>query len=235
MPSLITFRPRVSTGARFPAHICLYGPLDNREPHFDLRRRSYEEAGIGFVEAGQSRDAFDDLSTAILIGAVIDGKVVGTLRLNLAVGSPFPELPCELHYPEVEEIKAASIGPIAEFSRGGIEPEIDNTSFRTTMYASVIRAGLICCLAAHVGTVLVATRPKLQPFYEYMLGLKPIARPAFYPPGNEPVALLGGSFEEADRFRDRHNRFFAIGSDEVTETRSVLREMIPRVEAKADA
>ena len=95
------------------------------------------------------------------------------------------------------------------------------------MYASVIRAGLICCLAVKVGTVLVATRSKLQPFYEYMLGLEPVARPALYPPGHEPIALLGGSFAEADHIRARHNRFFAIQDDEVRETRSVLIDLLP--------
>jgi hypothetical protein len=225
---IIPFHPwaRLSATKRFPAHICLYGPTDDREAHFVLRQRSYEDAGIGLAR-GSERDEFDDFPSTVLIGAAIDGRLVGTLRLSLALGLAAPELPCEPHYPEVQEIKASSRGPAAEFSRGGIEPDIANTSFRTTMYASVIRAGLICCLARRVGTVLVATRPKLQPFYEYMLGLQPIARPALYPPGDEPVALLGGSFSEADSVRAKHNRFFDIGSDEVSETESALREIIP--------
>ena len=99
------------------------------------------------------------------------------------------------------------------------------------MYACVIRAGLICCLATRVGTVLVATRPKLQPFYEYMLGLEAVAQPA-RPPGDEPVALLGGSFAEADSVRAKHNRFFDIDSDEVSETESVLHEILPAQEAE---
>lgn len=225
---IIPFHPRARLSAtqRFPAHICLYGPADDRDTHFGLRQRSYEDAGIGLAR-GTEKDEFDDLPSTVLIGAAIDGRLVGTLRLSLALGLAAPELPCEPHYPEVQAIKASSRGPAAEFSRGGIEPEIANNSFRTTMYASVIRAGLICCLATRVGTVLVATRPKLQLFYEYMLGLEPVARPARYPPGDEPVALLGGSFAEADSVRAKHNRFFDIGSDEISETESVLREIIP--------
>ncbi len=234
MPALIPFHPRarLPDAQRFPAHICLYSVADDRTAHFHLRRRSYEEAGIGLLDVNLYRDPFDDLATTVLIGAVIDGTLVGTLRLSLALGLTSPELPCEPFYPEVQHIKATSRGPAAEFSRGGIEPTITNTSFRMTMYASVIRAGLICCLAARVGTVLVATRPKLQPFYEYMLGLQPIARPALYPPGEEPVALLGGSYAEADSMREKHNRFFAIADDELGETARVLREFIPGTQLK---
>ena len=142
MAHIIPFHPRARLSAtkRFPAHICLYGPADDREAHFVLRQRSYEDAGIGLAR-GSERDEFDDLPSTVLIGAAIDGRLVGTLRLSLALGLAAPELPCEPHYPEVQAIKASSRGPAAEFSRGGIEPEIANTSFRTTMYASVIRAG----------------------------------------------------------------------------------------------
>ena len=229
MASHIPFHPRAKLGGakRFPAHVCLYGIEDDRTRHFDLRTQSYEDAGIDLGEA-ILEDAFDDLQTTVLIGAAIDGVLVGTLRLSLALGLTSPELPCEPYYPEVQNIKATSRGPAAEFSRGAISPAITNTSFRTTMYASVIRAGVICCLAMNVGTVLVATRSKLQPFYQYMLGLEPIARPALYPPGREPIALLGGSFAEADNIRAKHNRFFAIGDDEVLDTRSVLVDLLPR-------
>ena len=60
-----------------------------------------------------------------------------------------------------------------------------------------------------------------------MLGLKPVARPALYPPGLEPIALLGGSFADADRIRKRHNRFFAIADDEISEARKVLADLLP--------
>jgi hypothetical protein len=225
--SVIPFHPRAKLGGaqKFPAHVCLYGIDDDRSGHFALRTQSYEDAGIDLAEA-TLKDAFDDLQSTVLIGAAIDGTLVGTLRLSLALGLTSPELPCEPYYPEVEKIKSDSRGPAAEFSRGAISPTITNTSFRTTMYASVIRAGLICCLAVNVGTVLVATRSKLQPFYEYMLGREPVARPALYPPGREPIALLGGSFAEADHIRAKHNRFFAIQDDKVRETRSVLIDLL---------
>jgi len=224
----IPFHPsaKLSQSQQFPAHICLFSIEDDRTAHFDLRTQSYEDAGIDLRNA-TLRDAFDNLPSTVLIAAVIDGSLVGTLRLSIALGITSPELPCEPYYSEVQQIKAASRGPAAEFSRGAISPTITNTSFRTTMYASVIRAGLICCLAVGVGTVLVATRQKLKPFYEYMLGLKPVARPALYPPGQEPIALLGGSFADADRIRKRHNRFFAIADDEISEARKVLADLLP--------
>ena len=80
--------------SQFPAHICLFSIEDDRTAHFDLRTQSYEDAGIDLRNA-TLRDAFDDLPSTVLIGAVIDGSLVGTLRLSIALGITSPELPCE--------------------------------------------------------------------------------------------------------------------------------------------
>jgi hypothetical protein len=173
-------------------------------------------------------DRFDDTSTTLLVEACLDHQLVGTMRVSFSL-EPHEvlALPCEPYYPEVPKLKVEAQGIVVELSKAGIEPSVRNTSFRTTIYASLVRCGILCCEAVHASVVLVATRSQLRPFYEFMLGLRELAAPALYPPGDEPIVLLGGRFEDASIHRSRHNRFFETSHLEVGAARSAIAALLP--------
>ena len=216
-------------GPEFPLRLQLVDRRDDRTTHFQLRRRSYEEIGVRFEDlADVMTDRFDDATTTLLVEASLDNQLVGTMRVSFS----FPPhdvlaLPCEPYYSEVPKLKAEAHGIVVELSKAGIEPSMRNTSFRTTIYASLVRCGILCCEAVRASVVLVATRAQLRPFYEFMLGLREVAAPALYPPGDEPIVLLGGRFEEAAIHRRRHNRFFETSRLEVAAARSAIAALLP--------
>ena len=107
-------------------------------------------------------------------------------------------------------------------SRLAIEPELSNTSYRTTLYASLVRAGFMAAQAAEVSMILIATRPEWVRFYKYMLGFQPIGEPAIYPPGDVPIVLLGGSFAEAQKRQRAQNAFFKITDEEVASMKAAI-------------
>lgn len=205
-----------------------------RREIYALRQRAYQEfmtagepaAGAGF------NDAFDDLATTVQIGAYDGDRLAGAMRLCFSQPwDSLTTLPCAAHYPALLPVKRNATGSLMEVSRFSIEPDISNTSYRTTLYGSLVRASLMAAEAAGVSKILIATRPDGVKFYRYMLGFELIGEPALYPPGDVKIALLGGSISKA-RVRQRlQNKFFRITDDEIASMRRALSALLNREEA----
>lgn len=188
MSSPITFRPRqvasLSPSQKFPFEVrVLTSDVAHdraRSAIFALRYRAYHAAShIPEDESGEYRDAHDALASTVTIGAYDSGVLAGSLRVNFSMPwQPVTALPCAPYYPDIARMKREVCGGLVEMSRLAIEPSIDNTSYRTTLYASLVRAGFMAAQAARVSMILVATKPEWVRFYQYMLGFKVIGQPA---------------------------------------------------------
>lgn len=189
-----------------------------------LRLRAYEAMGYGITsESGEYTDRFDTLATTVLLGAYDQGRLVGSVRL--CFNHPWQtvsSLPCGPYYPALKEVKSNVDGALVEVSRLSIEPGINNTSYRTTLYAFLVRAALTGAQAAEVAMLLIATRPDWVKFYKYMLGFEVIGEPAFYPPGDFKITLLGGSLKQAETRQRLQNRFFKITPGEIASMRIAI-------------
>lgn len=200
-------------------------PADIREALL-LRGRAY--AGVGYdvnCGNGEYRDQFDDMPTTVLFGAYDQDRLVGCVRLCFShSGQSLSTLPCASHYPALEDVQPEQPRGLVEVSRLSIEPGLNNMSYRTTLYAFLVRASLTGALAAGVSMLLVATRPDWVRFYTYMLGFRQIGEPAHYPPGDFKITLLGGSLEQAQMRQRLQNRFFKISDVEIA---SMTRAIAP--------
>lgn len=232
MSDPITFRPRqvvsLQKSRAFPFEVRVLKNEQNRSDIFALRYRAYRAAAhIDDHPSGQYHDAHDPLSSTIIVAAYDNSVCVGALRVNFSMPWQSVEtLPCAPYYPEVARLKREATGGVVEMSRLAIDPAITNTSYRTTLYASLVRAGFLAAQAAGVSMIFVATKPEWTRFYEYMLGFKMIGNPAFYPPGNLPIALLGGTFDVALRRQRAQNAFFKVTADEIVSMRAAIASAI---------
>lgn len=172
---------------------------------------------------GLYTDQFDDLATTLIIGAHDAGRLIASMRLCFSrTWDGLETLPCAAHYPRLRAIKAANDGAMMEVSRVAIDPVITNTSYRTTLYASLVRLGLIAAEAGGVSMVLIATQESSEKFYSYMLGLNRIGEPAFYPPGDFKISLLGGEMRQLRLRQKAQNRFFRVGPEDIVRMRHAL-------------
>jgi N-acyl-L-homoserine lactone synthetase len=188
-----------------------------------LRGRAYTAIGYDIEKSdGEYTDHFDDLPTTVLLGAYDGNRLVGSVRLCFSLPHSLSTLPCASHYPALKDLHRVQSRGFVEVSRLAIEPDLNNMSYRTTLYAFLVRASLTAALAAGVSMLLIATRPDWVRFYRYMLGFQQIGEPAFYPPGDFKITLLGGSLEQA-RMRQRlQNRFFKITEDEIESMKTAI-------------
>lgn len=199
--------------------------LADRQACFALRLRAYAAylPPSEIPTNGLYTDAFDDLPTTLVMGAYDAGRLVASMRLCFSrAWDSLETLPCAPYYPELEAVKSSSPGALMEVSRVAIDPAITNTSYRTTLYASLVRLGLIAANAADVSTILIATQAASEKFYRYMLGFERIGEPAFYPPGDFKISLLGGAIEQARLRQKTQNSFFRISGDDVARMRQAL-------------
>lgn len=205
-----------------------------RRDIYALRQRAYQEfmtASDTAAAAGFS-DPFDDLATTVLIGAYDGDRLAGSMRLCFSrPWDNIATLPCAAHYPALLAVKRTAAGSLMEVSRFSIEPGISNTSYRTTLYGSLVRASLMAAEAADVAKILIATRPDGVKFYTYMLGFELIGEPALYPPGDVKIALLGGSMSKARARQRLQNKFFRISDEEIAVMRRALSPILNREEA----
>lgn len=226
--------PIKATSKNSPFDLRIVTSAEQRRAIFELRRRAYEkllEASPCDGEA-EFRDVFDDMATTLQIGAYDDGRLVGAMRLCFSrIWDGLETLPCASHYPELQNVKRAARGALMEVSRFSIDTEISNTSYRTTLYASLVRTSLIAAEAGDVSTFLIATRPDWVRFYKYMLGFELIGEPAMYPPGDMKIALLGGSLDQARKRQRMQNAFFQIDPREIASMRQALSPILTRVKA----
>lgn len=204
-----------------------------RRDVFRLRLRAYQEfIGDEASDLTEYRDEFDDLQTTVLMGAYDGDKLVGAMRLCFSrPWDALATIPCAPYYPDLLQIKRTARGSLMEVSRFSIEPDLSNTSYRTTLYASLVRASLMAAQAANVAMILIATRPDWVRFYKYMLGFELIGQPALYPPGDVKIALLGGSLAQAEMRQRLQNKFFRIAPDEILSMRRALMPILARKEA----
>lgn len=201
---------------------------------FALRLRAYQPylPADEVPAGGLYTDQFDDLATTLIIGAHDAGRLIASMRLCFSrTWDSLGTLPCAAHYPQLSAIKEASESAMMEVSRVAIDPVITNTSYRTTLYASLVRLGLIAAEAGDVSTVLIATQASSEKFYSYMLGLKRIGEPAFYPPGDFKISLLGGDMRQLRLRQKVQNSFFRVGPEDIVRMRHALadRALIPAV------
>lgn len=237
---LIMFNPKQSAelpgkaSERFALRILTTD--SEREEAYRLRYKAYEDI-LG--EAGRNlggifRDAFDDLPTTVTIGAYDDGRLIASMRLCFS--RPWEDLkplPCAAYYPALADIKKTASGAIMEVSRLAIDPAITNTSYRTTLYASLVRTSFLASEAVGVSFIVIAMREAWVRFYRYMLGFEVVGEPAAYPPGDFNIWLLGGSIAQA-RLRQRmQNAFFRLTPEEVQNFRRQLVPLLARAEAAA--
>lgn len=233
MSNPIAFRPLqkretsaagVLTGAGFPFEIRVATSANARADAFALRYRAYRE--LGYIEESACAlftDANDALSSTAIFGAYQDGVCIGTLRVSFSQAHhDGSTLPCAPYYPEVADLKRTALGPLVEMSRLAIDPAFTSTSFRTTLFAALVRAGFLAAQAADVSTILIATKPEFSRFYQYMLGFKVVGQPAAYPPGDHRIVLLAGSFSQAELRQSAQNAFFKITADEIDSMKAAL-------------
>lgn len=229
VPSLT---PELKKSSPFDLRIVTDG--ESRGQIYTLRRRAYEKLLDASPCAGDSefRDGFDDLATTLQIGAYDEDRLVGAMRLCFSrLWDGLETVPCANYYPELKSVKRAARGSLMEVSRFSIDTDISNTSYRTTLYASLVRTSLIAAEAADVSTFLIATRPEWVRFYKYMLGFELIGEPALYPPGDLRIALLGGSLDQARKRQRMQNAFFKIDAREIASMRQKLAPIMTRVKA----
>lgn len=207
-----------------------------------LRHRAYSAMGYAITgdnitaENGEFVDRFDALSTTVLFGTYDHGRLVGSVRLCFShPWQPISSLPCAAYYPALKEVKRDVHGALVEISRLSIEPGVCNTSYRTTLYAFLVRAAFTAAHAAGVSMLLIATKPDWVRFYKYMLGFEPIGVPALYPPGDFKITLLGGSLEQARTRQRLQNAFFKITDEEVASMKHAIAPALMRTPVHAHA
>jgi N-acyl-L-homoserine lactone synthetase len=200
-----------------------------------LRGRAYTAIGYDIeTPGGEYSDHFDNLATTVLFGAYDHGRLVGSVRLCFSLPQSLATLPCASHYPALKDMHRTQSHGFVEISRLSIEPDLNNMSYRTTLYAFLVRASLTAALATGVSMLLIATRPDWVKFYRYMLGFQQIGEPEFYPPGDFKITLLGGSLEQA-RMRQRlQNRFFKISEDEIASMQKAIGRAMSRPDPAED-
>ena len=126
-----------------------------------LRHRAYTAMGYAIADSnGEFTDRFDARSTTVVLNAYDHGRLVGTMRLSFShPWQSISTLPCASHYPALKDVKREQSGGLIEISRMAIEPHISNTSYRTTLYAFMVRAAFTAAQAASVSMILLATKP----------------------------------------------------------------------------
>lgn len=224
----IAFTPRQSIDAdiatKFPFRIDVMHCGEDQSDVFSLRYRAYHYEGHVEVDpCGQFYDRIDYLKTTVQIRAVDRDVCVGALRISFcSAATGVGVLPCAIYYPEVAELGEDPSRRIVEISRLAIDPEISNTSYRTTLYACLLRAALMAAEASYATDILVATKPESIRLYERMLGCKQLSKPAKYPPGDIEITLLRVPLREARMRQKLQNRFFNISATEISSMRDAL-------------
>ena len=230
MTSGMIFRPPLvldSNGGdaakNFPISLRIYSSTSDKRELYRLRYSAFRAAGwIAEDRHGEFSDHYDLLPSTFSIGAFHNDACIGSLRLAMGGGNSPGSMPCEEQFPaEVGSLNPDGSKRLIEFSRMAVEPSLTNNSFRTTLYASLIRAGFILTYAAEADVVLVAVHRKFSLFYQAMCGFKVIAKSNGYGDISEPTHFLGRELGELDA-RRRQRAFFTFSPEEVERARLSL-------------
>jgi N-acyl-L-homoserine lactone synthetase len=233
-PPLVLDSNGGDAGKNFPISLRVYSSTSEMSELYRLRYQAFRNAG--WIEENAERtfsDRFDTLASTVSVGAFHQGACIGSLRLAFGGAGASPRsMPCEDQFPDqVHALMADYRTRLVEFSRMAVEPELSNKSFRTTLYASLVRAGLILTTAAHVDVAVIAAHKAVSPFYQAMCGFKVLGKSASYSGIAEPTHFLALKFKALDERRKRRNAFFAFSSEEIEAAERTLVAM--RLQAAA--
>jgi hypothetical protein len=229
MMSHLSFKPPLTLqhqGQRttFPLDLRVFAPGTDKTDIYRLRYRAFREVQlIAPREDGLFFDAYDDLETTCTLAAFHGAECVGTFRLTFGAGRPGEAtMPCQPTFPAIGDLERQGYRRLVEFTRMAVAPELTNTSFRTTLYASLVRAGLIIANAGDADYGLISVNPSQVRFYEMICGFKALARAEAYPGINAPAVLLGRNFRALNARRNSQNPFFRFSPAEVSDARSLV-------------
>ncbi len=231
MTSAMTFHPPLvldshggDAAKNFPIALRIYPSTSDKSELYRLRYRAFRAAGwIAENPHAAFSDDYDLLPSTFAIGAFHNGQCIGSLRLAIGGAGAQGSMPCEEQFPaEVGSLVAGGSKRLVEFSRMAVEPALTNNSFRTTLYASLVRAGFILTYAADVDVALIAVHRKFSPFYQAMCGFKVIAKSDGYGGIPEPTHFLGRELGELDTRRRQRNAFFTFSPEEIERARHTL-------------
>jgi hypothetical protein len=210
--------------SKFPIDIRIFSSNSDKRDIYRLRYRAFIKDGvIERRDDGMFNDAYDGLASTCTLGAYQGETCVGTFRLAFADGrAAKATMPCQELFGEVAGLQDQGYVRLVEFGRMVVEPTMLNTSFRTTLYATMVRAGMIVAEAGNVDYGLISVHPKLARFYEMMCGFRAMARAESYPGINAPAVLLGRDFGGLNQKRSKQNSFFRISAGEIAQARSEL-------------
>ena len=231
-PALVLQNTPSRMPSAFPVALKIFGPGTNKQAIYALRYRAFID--IGVITSRPDAlffDCYDDLKSTFSIGAFSDGVCVGSFRLTFGNGrASNVTMPCQSVFSQIADLEAEGHKSLVEFTRMVVAPELTNTSFRTTLYAALVRAGLIIAHAAHADYGLISIHPNLVRFYAAMCGFQTMARAESYPGINAPAVLMGREFRALDEKRVKQNPFFKISPAEIEsarETMFAVREAMP--------
>jgi N-acyl-L-homoserine lactone synthetase len=231
-PGLILDKAAAAAGRSFPITLSTLGPEADKQAIYALRYRSFHAAGwIGPCSTEAFEDRYDGLATSLSIAAHHAGACVGTIRLTFGGAGHGPEtMPAQANFPaELARVGADGHRRLVEFTRLAVEPDLANTSFRTTLYGTLVRAATVVALAGRVDYAVVAVHEKLSKVYRALCGFEVLARAAGYGDIAEPTHLLGREFAALNARRSLRNAFFRITPHDVSAARQALRRVAPQV------
>jgi N-acyl-L-homoserine lactone synthetase len=224
-PPLVLDSNNGNADKNYPISIRVCASASQQSDIKRLRYRAFRDGGyIPENASEQFVDRYDRLPSTYAIGAYHAEDCVGTLRLAFGERDrQLQTMPCEEVFPkEVASLDPDRCSTMVEFSRMAVEPSLGNWSFRTTLYASLVRAGLILSTAARTDIVLIAVHPRVSRFYQVMCGFEIIGHSKSYAEIAEETDLLALRFGEAERRRRRSNAFFGISPHEVEAATRIL-------------
>jgi hypothetical protein len=223
-PSLILDEGQGRANVRFPLDLKVFTAGTAKRDIYALRYRAYIEGEfITPREDALFFDEFDDLETSYTVGAFDNGSCVGTLRVTFGQGRAGGRtMPCQAIFPQIGTLEAKGFGRVVEFTRMAVEPELTNTSYKTTLYATLIRAGMILAHAGRADFGLICVHPDKAKFYQMIAGFKPMAEADNYPGINAAATLLGREFRALNSKGARQNPFFRVTPVEIERARVSL-------------
>jgi hypothetical protein len=194
---------------------------------WSIRYRAY--LAVGYIEPSVDErytDATDFAPGTIQLAAYDGNRCVASMRICHSTNKNDRHLlPCAPYYPDV--MTDPDLTSMVEVSRVAIDPDITNTSYRATLYGSLVRTALMSAQVLDAKTILIACKAAWVRFYQVMLGAAAAGQPAFYPPGDIPITLLAIERSAAQRKQRSRNAFFAFGSDEIERLQKSLEKKMP--------
>lgn len=208
----------------YPISLRVYSSTSDKSELYRLRYRAFRAAGwIAENAQGRFSDRYDSLPSTFAIGAFHNGECIGSLRLAFGGAGALQSMPCEEQFQlAVRALVDAGSNRLIEFSRMAVEPTLTNNSFRTTLYASLVRAGLMLTQAGEIDVALIAVHKRFSPFYQAMCGFRVIGKSDCYAGIAEPTHFLGREFRDLDSRRRQRNAFFKFSLDEIERARQTL-------------